>query len=136
MATKPKIYHFDEVAKHNDRHDCWLLIHGKVYNVTRFLEEHPGGEEVLIAASEKDATDDFDDVGHSSSAKELMNKYYIGDVDVKTVPPPGKKYTPPPINPPKAINKYYAMLAKLLQLLLPLLILGGAFAVRSAIKRD
>ncbi|KAJ0093401.1 hypothetical protein Patl1_25972 [Pistacia atlantica] len=44
----------------------------EVYDVTKFLEDHPGGDEVLLLATGKDATDDFEDVGHSSSAKELM----------------------------------------------------------------
>ncbi|KAJ9188191.1 hypothetical protein P3X46_003578 [Hevea brasiliensis] len=135
MASEPNIYHFDEVAKHKDGYDCWLIIHGKVYDVTHFLEEHPGGDEVLIAATGKDATDDFDDVGQSSSAKELMNKYCIGDIDVKRAPPPGKKYSPR-VDPPKAINKNHAILAKLLQFLLPHLILGGAFSLRSTFKKE
>ncbi|KAH1073049.1 hypothetical protein J1N35_025377 [Gossypium stocksii] len=33
------------------RNDCWLLISGKVYNVTQFLEDHSGEVEVLLAAS-------------------------------------------------------------------------------------
>ncbi|MBA0834308.1 hypothetical protein Goarm_006674, partial [Gossypium armourianum] len=48
-----------------------------VYNVTQFLEDHPGGDEVLLAASGKDATNDFEDVGHSDDAREQMQKYYI-----------------------------------------------------------
>ncbi|KAH1039244.1 hypothetical protein J1N35_040987 [Gossypium stocksii] len=72
--------------KHKDRNDCWLLISGKVYNVTQFLEDHSGGVKVLLAASEKDATDDFEDVGLSDDAREQMQKYYIGEVDATTIP--------------------------------------------------
>jgi hypothetical protein len=31
-----------EVGKHNSAHDCWLVIHGYVYDVTSFLASHPG----------------------------------------------------------------------------------------------
>ena len=41
-------YTMAEVAKHNTDKDCWLAIHGKVYDVTKFLDEHPGGEEVML----------------------------------------------------------------------------------------
>lgn len=36
------------VAQHKSRSDIWLTIHDKVYNVTEYMENHPGGEEVLM----------------------------------------------------------------------------------------
>ncbi|OEL33220.1 Cytochrome b5 isoform E [Dichanthelium oligosanthes] len=84
--TGGKVYSFEEVTKHKDRKDCWLIIAGKVYDVTAFMEEHPGGDEVLLACTGKDATADFEDIGHTDSAKELMPKYCIGEVDAATVP--------------------------------------------------
>jgi cytochrome b involved in lipid metabolism len=38
-----KLISMQEVAKHNKMNDCWVAIHGKVYNVSDFLPEHPGG---------------------------------------------------------------------------------------------
>jgi cytochrome b involved in lipid metabolism len=43
--------------------------------------KHPGGEEVLLDEGAKDATGAFDDVGHSDDAREMLEKYYIGEVD-------------------------------------------------------
>ncbi|XP_065860088.1 cytochrome b5-like [Euphorbia lathyris] len=139
MASESKIFHFDEVLKHKDREDCWLLIHNKVFDVTDFLEEHPGGDEVILAATEKDATDDYEDIGHSESAREMMNKYYIGDIDVKSVPSDsGKKFRGPlPVPVPAPVpkqNSTTSFVVKLLQFLLPLLIL--ALALAFAFKKD
>jgi len=55
-----------------------MSIHGTVYNVTKYLEDHPGGEEVLLDRGGKDATEDFEDVGHSNEARKALNKYEIG----------------------------------------------------------
>lgn len=50
-AGMMKIFEFDQVLKHDKTEDCWLIIHGKVYDVTPFMEDHPGGSEVLLAAT-------------------------------------------------------------------------------------
>lgn len=42
-----------EVAKHNSIHSCWVIIAGNVYDVTGFLNEHPGGpQSILIYAGQ------------------------------------------------------------------------------------
>lgn len=43
----------EEVAQHNKPDDCWVTLHGKVYDVTAFLKEHPGGKAVLLRAAGK-----------------------------------------------------------------------------------
>ncbi|KAI3764484.1 hypothetical protein L2E82_14493 [Cichorium intybus] len=50
------------------------LIHSMVYDVTPFMEDHPGGDEFLLAATGKDATNDYEDVGHSEDARGIMHK--------------------------------------------------------------
>lgn len=70
----------EEVAKHNERKSVWLLIHDSVYDVTKFLEEHPGGEEMLTEEAGQDATDSFEGFGHSSDARNLMKHYMIGEL--------------------------------------------------------
>ncbi|XP_044519078.1 cytochrome b5 type B isoform X1 [Gracilinanus agilis] len=73
-------YRLEEVAKRNSEKETWLVIHGRVYDITRFLDEHPGGGEVLMEQAGRDATESFEDVGHSSDAKEMLKQYYVGEV--------------------------------------------------------
>lgn len=78
MASQ--LYKRKEVAEKNNSDGAWIVIHNSVYNVTEFLNEHPGGEEVLLEQAGKDGTEAFEDVGHSTDARELMKKYKIGEL--------------------------------------------------------
>lgn len=116
-----------------------------MYDVTSFLEEHPGGDEVLLTASGKDATVDFEDVGHSDDAKELMNQYFIGEVDRSSVPvkeqvafkgrraASGEKGNESSSSGGGGGGGGFG---KILQLVIPLLILAFAIALRQYKKND
>ncbi|KFB46995.1 AGAP002113-PA-like protein [Anopheles sinensis] len=78
--TELKQYSIADVASHNKPNDVWMIIHDKVYDVTKFLQEHPGGEEVLIEVAGKEASSEFDDVGHSTDAKESMKQFLVGEI--------------------------------------------------------
>ncbi|KAL5848596.1 hypothetical protein ACOSQ4_006609 [Xanthoceras sorbifolium] len=117
-----------QVSKHNNSRDCWIIINGKVYDVTKFLEDHPGGDEVLLSATGKDATDEFEDVGHSTTAREMMHQYHVGDIDISSIPK--KKMYTPPKQPHYNQDKTSEFIIKLLQFLVPIAILGFAVGIR------
>ncbi|KAI1430180.1 hypothetical protein F5Y12DRAFT_722423 [Xylaria sp. FL1777] len=78
MAVEDIEYTTNEVAAHNTPADVWMTIHGQVYDVTSYLRDHPGGAEVLVDVAGKDASEEFDNAGHSEDASEIMATYRIG----------------------------------------------------------
>merc|ERR1711871_633161 len=50
----------EEVAKHNNKESCWVILNDRVLDVTEFLKDHPGGELAILTFAGKDATEEFD----------------------------------------------------------------------------
>ncbi|TVY19048.1 putative cytochrome b5 [Lachnellula arida] len=69
---------YAQVAEHASKKDLYLVIHDKVYNTSSFVDEHPGGEEVLLDVGGQDATEAFEDVGHSDEAREILDGLLVG----------------------------------------------------------
>lgn len=80
MTGELKTISAAEVATHNSAESIWIILDDKVYDVTRFLMEHPGGEEVLLQQAGQDATESFNDVGHSADAREMAKEYLVGQL--------------------------------------------------------
>lgn len=57
-----------------------FIIHGKVYNITEYRNEHPGGSEIFKEVDGKDATSTFEEYYHSKDAREIVKKYEVGTV--------------------------------------------------------
>jgi len=78
VSTELREIDHSEVATHNDEGSAWIIMNDTVYDVTKFLMEHPGGEEVILQQAGRDATDAFNEVGHSADAIEMAKDYVIG----------------------------------------------------------
>lgn len=84
--TGPKTYSVGEVASHNTISDCWMIIAGKIYNLSGYASEHPGGERNIANYCGREATTAFETKGrpsgnnHSDYAWQLLGQYYLGDL--------------------------------------------------------
>ena len=67
----------DEVAEHNSFEDCWVIIRGKVYDISEWKDHHPGGPFVARMHAGKDATGEFGDF-HSKMAERHMTHFCVG----------------------------------------------------------
>lgn len=76
----PRKYTTEEVGKHSTPEDCWLIVHGKVYDVSAFVPKHPGGNMIYVKAG-GDCSQLFDSYHSLLRARPVLDKYYIGEVD-------------------------------------------------------
>ncbi|GLI63197.1 hypothetical protein VaNZ11_006096 [Volvox africanus] len=123
-----KVYSLSDVKAHTSDKSCWLVVHGKVYDVTEFLEEHPGGFDIILSSTGKDATQDFEEIGHSNSAKKLLEKYLIGEFEGGDSAPAGAQEQQQSRNAQKQLKQKDSA-TRAFHVILPLLILVAALAL-------
>jgi len=61
-----------EIAEHNNEKSCWIVINGEVYDLTGFLDKHPGGKRVLVRVAGQDASKQF---ASFHDVKSVLAKY-------------------------------------------------------------
>lgn len=75
---KAKQYTMEEVNKHNRRGDVWIVVQNKVYDLSSFADEHPGGR-VIYTLAGRNATDVFA-AFHKQSTRAFLLQFHIGDL--------------------------------------------------------
>jgi cytochrome b involved in lipid metabolism len=72
----------DELAEHDGAESCWKAIHGRVYDITDYVPDHPTDEEVILEWCGREATEGWDNkrpgVPHSARAESMLDEYLIG----------------------------------------------------------
>ncbi|KIM31492.1 hypothetical protein M408DRAFT_21517 [Serendipita vermifera MAFF 305830] len=85
----------ESIAKHSTRESCWIIVHGNVYDVTDFLDDHPGGPNIILKYAGKDATEEYDPI-HPPDAitTHLPRDKHLGKVSPGTVAKVAKTVSP------------------------------------------
>jgi cytochrome b involved in lipid metabolism len=78
-ARKARPVTREEVARHNTKDDCWVIIAGRVYDITEWAPHHPGGAGIARMYAGKEATAEFGDY-HSAEAVAHMAHFRVGDL--------------------------------------------------------
>ena len=73
-------YDWDTIRSHNNESSLWIVLYGRVYDVTDFQIDHPGGPDVLQDIAGQDATEEFENILHTEKARKMCKKYLIGKV--------------------------------------------------------
>lgn len=69
-----------DVAKHNKHDDCWIILDGYAYDMTRFVDRHPGGVGPVLNMAGKDASDVFDNYHAARVYEHMLTQYFVGEV--------------------------------------------------------
>ncbi|KAF4760783.1 hypothetical protein HAV15_006017 [Penicillium sp. str.  len=84
-----------DVAEHNSKDSCWVIVHGKAYDVTEFLPEHPGGQKIILKYAGKDATEEFEPIHPPDTLDKFLDQSkHLGTVDMATVEQEEKAFDP------------------------------------------
>jgi len=70
-----------ELAKHKTPEDCWVAIDGKVYDVSKFLSQHPGGAKVLYDLAGRDVTKEFFELHRLDVLRKFGPNLLVGDLE-------------------------------------------------------
>lgn len=88
MEAEKKYITAEELKEHNKPGDLWISIQGKVYDVSDWIKDHPGGDTPLLNLAGQDVTDAFI-AYHPGTAWQYLDKvfngYYIKDFTVSEV---------------------------------------------------
>jgi len=95
----------EEVAKHVTKDDCWVIVHGKAYDVTEFMPEHPGGPKIILKYAGKDATEEYEPIHPPDTLDKFLDKSkHLGEVDMQTVEKEEKAEDPDEIERMKRVE--------------------------------
>mmetsp|Transcript_61983 Transcript_61983/g.202173 ORF Transcript_61983/g.202173 Transcript_61983/m.202173 type:complete len:108 (+) Transcript_61983:80-403(+) len=85
----------EELAGHRAENDCWIAIHGDVYDVSSFVGEHPGGKHLLMDVAGYDGTAAFQTIHQ----KEIIDQKLPPGSKKGTISPSEQEKAKPPVKP-------------------------------------
>ncbi|KAJ5812234.1 hypothetical protein N7474_008535 [Penicillium riverlandense] len=97
-----KLWSAQQISSHKTPDDCWIVVDKQVWDVTDFLDEHPGGSTIILKYAGSDATKAYSEVHAPSVLKNnLQPNQFKGILDESTIDAEWTK--PPPDESPKVV---------------------------------
>lgn len=77
-----RIYTLEDVCNHRNANSCWIVRNELIYDITNFLNDHPGGDDIILEWAGKDIGDVMSngEHQHSDAAFEMMSEYLVGRI--------------------------------------------------------
>lgn len=79
-VTPPSSYTLTDLAAHSDATSCWVAVDDVVYDLTTYINKHPGGSRSILSVCGQDGSRSFNSMPSSviATAKAVMKKYQLG----------------------------------------------------------
>eukprot|EP00760_Papus_ankaliazontas_P034218 PhM_4_TR7050/c0_g1_i1/m.84493 len=81
-----KVFSRKDVSQHNKRDDCWVIIRNDVFNLTKFVDLHPGGVAFIVENAGKDVTELFDQYHHADVLRKYAPRLHVGTLKSEEQP--------------------------------------------------
>jgi 4-hydroxysphinganine ceramide fatty acyl 2-hydroxylase len=81
VSKRVRIYTAEDVAQHASATSCWVARAGKVYDITTFLPDHPGGDDIVVKYAGQDIGAVMKDPAqheHSAAAYDMLDEFSVG----------------------------------------------------------
>lgn len=84
LKIKPtKVITDKELMQNNHEKSMWVAVHGRVFDLTEFYLEHPGGFDIIEEVAGQDATAKYEEGDHRMESVRDLAKFYIGEYEGK-----------------------------------------------------
>ncbi|KAJ1613345.1 flavohemoprotein b5+b5R cytochrome b-type NAD(P)H oxidoreductase-like protein [Cryptosporidium canis] len=80
VPEQPRLISREELKAHNSPTDCWISYRGKVYDITKYLEYHPGGKEILLQFAGQDISNACSHFHHWVNCERILQFTYMGNL--------------------------------------------------------
>jgi cytochrome b involved in lipid metabolism len=83
-----RIFSLEDLVLQKKKGQCWIVRKGRVYNVTEFVNDHPGGDDLITQFAGMDIANAMEDENehlHSESAYAILEEYLVGKLGNDTV---------------------------------------------------
>ncbi|KAF6235779.1 hypothetical protein HO173_005974 [Letharia columbiana] len=96
MSSNPShTLSFHDLKRHNNDRDCWIAVHSKIYDITNYLDSHPGGSSIILRYAGSDATAAYDEIHAPGIIEEALPpecyKGLLDQAEVVNLPPEQKE---------------------------------------------
>jgi alkylation response protein AidB-like acyl-CoA dehydrogenase/predicted heme/steroid binding protein len=82
--SSSRVISLQELSEHNSEKSCWIAIDGEVFDVTKFMNLHPGGKQVILQVGGRNVTDEFYSFHRSEVLVKYREKLRVGVLDKLT----------------------------------------------------